>query len=85
SEQGREVFFTYASTVDRAAERLVVAIESDNGGAAQSELRKIAEACNSCHHFFRLKIEDSVVPSSTTSQVLRVSSRPSSRGGQPPR
>lgn len=62
TEEGRQVFFTFAESVDRSAERLVVAIGSGERTSAASQLEQIADTCNNCHHFFRLKIEDSVVP-----------------------
>ncbi len=62
SQQGREVFYTYANSVDRATVRLVAAIERSDLPSAEGDLQAIASACNSCHHFFRLKIKDSVVP-----------------------
>jgi cytochrome c556 len=62
SSEGREVFYTFANSVDRATQRLVAAIEGDDIEAAATELEQIANTCNSCHHFFRLKIKDSVIP-----------------------
>lgn len=62
SPEGREVFYTYANSVDRATQRLVDAIERDDNAAAATEMEQIANTCNSCHHFFRLKIKDSVIP-----------------------
>jgi cytochrome c553 len=62
SPEGREVFYTYANSVDRAAQRLVAAVERDDNAAAAGELEQIATTCNNCHHFFRLRIKDSVIP-----------------------
>lgn len=63
TEQGREVFFTFAESVDQMTEKLVVRVSRGEREAAQGQLEQIADTCNNCHHFFRLKIEDSVVPS----------------------
>jgi len=63
SLEGRDVFFTYAESVDTMTEKLVVALSNGEQGAAETQLEAIADTCNNCHHFFRLKIEDSIVPS----------------------
>ena len=62
SEEGRAVFYTYANAVDTSTQRLVEAIGQEDQPTAAQQMRQIAKSCNSCHHFFRLKIEDSVVP-----------------------
>lgn len=62
STEGRDVFYTYANAVDASTERLVGAIDRDDQPTAAAQMRQIAKTCNSCHHFFRLQIEDSVVP-----------------------
>lgn len=62
SAQGREVFYTYAANVDRQAQQLFDAIERRDHDTAATQMSDIADTCNNCHHFFRLKIEDSVVP-----------------------
>jgi len=61
SAQGREVFQSYAVTLDRDARRLVEAIASGDDATTTSLLEGIAATCNNCHHFFRLEIKDSVV------------------------
>jgi hypothetical protein len=61
-QQGRDVFFTYAASVDRQAQLLSDAIERRDRGTAEAQMSEMADTCNNCHHFFRLKIEDSVVP-----------------------
>jgi cytochrome c556 len=63
SQEGREVFYTYANSVHRATERLVAAIDADDSAGTVAELQQIANTCNNCHHFFRLRLRDSVVPS----------------------
>jgi hypothetical protein len=60
--EGREVFFTYAESVTRSTDQLLDAIEVGERLRAAAQLEQIAETCNSCHHFFRLRIEDAVVP-----------------------
>lgn len=62
SVEGRDVFFTYAASVDRQAQKLVEAIEKRDNDSAMTQMQDIADTCNNCHHFFRLRIEDSVVP-----------------------
>lgn len=61
TDEGREVFFTYALNVDESAQRLLDAIGRTDNATAAKQLETIARACNNCHHFFRLDIEDSVV------------------------
>jgi len=62
--QARDVFFTYAMAVEQSTTRLADAITRNDNGAAVAEMHQIAKTCNSCHHFFRLDIEDSVMPPS---------------------
>jgi cytochrome c556 len=62
SAQGRDVFYTYAADVDRLANELVVAIDRADDAAVRRSLERVAGTCNACHHFFRLHIEDSVIP-----------------------
>jgi hypothetical protein len=71
TEEGREVFFTYALSVDKSAQQLLDAIGRSDNATAAKQLESIAKACNNCHHFFRLDIEDSVVgPGKVSSAVL---------------
>jgi hypothetical protein len=62
SNEGRDVFFTYAANVDQQAQTLFEAVQNRDGAAAAKQMQDMADTCNNCHHFFRLKIEDSVVP-----------------------
>jgi hypothetical protein len=62
SIEGRDVFNTYAASVDRQAQKLVDAIAVRDNDTAATQMQDIADTCNNCHHFFRLRIEDSVVP-----------------------
>ena len=71
TSQGRDVFFTYAGSVDRATQKLFAAIERSDSQAAATELEGIAQTCNNCHHFFRLDIEDSVVPAAGRAKKKR--------------
>jgi hypothetical protein len=59
--EGRDVFLTFASSVDQMTDKLVEAIDRGDNSTATTTLEKIADACNNCHHFFRLDIEDSKV------------------------
>jgi cytochrome c556 len=62
SAEGREVFYTFSANVDRQAQQLFAAVERRDRASAEAQMQEIADTCNNCHHFFRLKIEDSVVP-----------------------
>lgn len=62
TEEGRAVFFTYADSVERATAQLGRAVAAGEQAQAAAQLERIADTCNSCHHFFRLQIEDAVVP-----------------------
>jgi hypothetical protein len=66
STEGREVFFTYSANVDKQTQSLFEAIERRDTATAEKQMQQIADTCNNCHHFFRLDIEDSVVPASGT-------------------
>jgi hypothetical protein len=41
--------------------KLIDSIGRDDRRQALSQLEEIADTCNNCHHFFRLKVDDSVV------------------------
>lgn len=69
STEGREVFFTFSANVDKQTQTLLEAIERRDSAAAEQQMKDIADTCNNCHHFFRLDIEDSVVPSTTASAL----------------
>ena len=69
STEGREVFFTFSANVDKQTQTLLEAIERRDNAAAEQQMKDIADTCNNCHHFFRLDIEDSVVPESTASAL----------------
>lgn len=60
SNEGKDVFLTYANSIDKTAAELELAIDRDDDHAAARSLEQIAKTCNSCHHFFRLEIKDSV-------------------------
>jgi hypothetical protein len=61
SDQGRDVFLAYAANIDGMTTRLIESIGRDDRPKALGQLEEIADTCNNCHHFFRLKVEDSVV------------------------
>ena len=69
SKEGKDVFLTYANSIDRMAAQLELEIKTDNDQAAARSLEQIAKTCNNCHHFFRLEIKDSVVGPNVTSQL----------------
>jgi hypothetical protein len=60
--QGREVFYTYAASVEQSTVQLAGYLERGETDAAAKQMEQIATTCNNCHHFFRLKVEDSIVP-----------------------
>lgn len=59
--EAREVFQTYSASIDKTAQQLVEAVERKDSTTMASAMEQIAKTCNSCHHFFRLDLEDSVV------------------------
>lgn len=63
--EGREVFLTYAASVDKTAQQLVDAVGRKDAKGTAAAMEQIAKTCNSCHHFFRLDLEDSVVGAGT--------------------
>jgi hypothetical protein len=69
SNEGRDVFFTYASSIDKMTGQLESAIAGDDVQSAARTLEQIAKTCNNCHHFFRLEIKDSVVGPNVISQL----------------
>ncbi|MEO8700531.1 MAG: cytochrome c [Kofleriaceae bacterium] len=62
SREGRDVFYTYAASVETQAQQLFDAVQRRDNTMAATQMQDMADTCNNCHHFFRLKIEDSVVP-----------------------
>jgi cytochrome c556 len=62
SKEGRDVFNAFATSVDRQAQSLFDAIQHGDGVTTEAQMQDMADTCNNCHHFFRLKIDDSVVP-----------------------
>ena len=63
------MFFTFSANVDKQTQTLFEAIERRDGAAAEVQMKEIADTCNNCHHFFRLDIEDSVVPTSASAAL----------------
>ena len=61
SAQGREVFYTFATSVDGTTTKLFDSINLGDMRSARAQLQQIADTCNNCHHFFRLDLRDSVV------------------------
>lgn len=81
STEGKEVFFTYSANVDKQTQTLFDAIERRDAVVAEKQMQEIADTCNNCHHFFRLDIEDSVVPASGTATWLGGASAGAYRSG----
>ena len=65
STQGRDVFLTYAASIDTMTIKMIGSIDRDDRKTALAELEEIADTCNNCHHFVRLKVDDSVVTRTT--------------------
>jgi cytochrome c556 len=53
SDQGREVFFTYAQHLEQHAARLEDAAEQRESELTNDTVEEIRQTCNGCHHFFR--------------------------------
>lgn len=53
SEEGREVFFTYASNLERHVARLEDAAARRETDVAVDSVEQIRQTCNHCHRFFR--------------------------------
>lgn len=70
TQEAREVFYTFAESVDKMTDKLVAAVTSGDLAVAETQLERIADTCNNCHHFFRLDIEDSVVPAKSARASL---------------
>jgi hypothetical protein len=58
TQEGRAVFFTYVDSMVRDTDALTDAIGRRDRGRTEKLVGKISQTCNDCHHFFRLKIED---------------------------
>jgi Cytochrome C' len=53
SDQGREVFFTYAQQLEDHAARLEDAAAQHEAQDTVDTVEEIRQTCNGCHHFFR--------------------------------
>jgi hypothetical protein len=62
SDAAREVFFTYIDSIAGDADRFRQAIGARDHAQMAATLARIGRACNHCHHFFRLDIQDAAVP-----------------------
>lgn len=58
SEQARQVYVDYNTTLQRDNERFVAATTRKDIGAMSTTLTKIGDTCSACHHFFRVEIKD---------------------------
>jgi cytochrome c556 len=58
TQEGRAVFFTYVDSMVRDTDALSDAIARRDRARTEKLVGKISTTCNDCHHFFRLKIED---------------------------
>jgi len=58
SAEAREVFFTYNDALQRDSDKFQLAVDHHDLDSMKSLLTRIGQTCNQCHHFFRLKIED---------------------------
>lgn len=59
SEEGKDVFYTFASSLEASSMRFEKALGTNDTTTASSALSQIAKTCNNCHHFFRLNLKDS--------------------------
>jgi hypothetical protein len=58
SAEGRDVFYSFASTVDMSLAKFEVAINAGDDKAAAASLDQVAKTCDSCHHFFRIDVPE---------------------------
>jgi hypothetical protein len=56
--EARAVFFSYVDSMVHDSTVLTNAVSQHERTGTEKMLTKISQTCNDCHHFFRLKIED---------------------------
>jgi cytochrome c556 len=58
TSEARAVFFTFLDSLAVDAERFSVGFAQRDPQVMAAALGRISDTCNSCHHFFRLDIQD---------------------------
>ncbi|HEX2687393.1 MAG TPA: hypothetical protein VHN14_12290 [Kofleriaceae bacterium] len=58
TNEGRSVFFTYLDSLAHDTEKFRSAVIRRDQPSMEAALVRIGKICNSCHHFFRLEIQD---------------------------
>lgn len=58
SDQARQVYVDYNTTLRRDGERFAEATAKRDLKAMSSSLTKMGETCSACHHFFRVNVKD---------------------------
>lgn len=60
TNEARSVFFTYLDTLAHDTEKFRNAVTRHDQPSMEAALLKLGKTCNSCHHFFRLEIQDTL-------------------------
>jgi cytochrome c556 len=58
TSEARAVFFTYLESLAHDTEKLRSAVARRDPSDTEAALVRLGKTCNSCHHFFRLEIQD---------------------------
>jgi hypothetical protein len=58
TNEARSVFFTYLETLAHDTEKFRSAVVRRDQPSMEATLVRLSKTCNSCHHFFRLEIQD---------------------------
>jgi len=58
TSEARSVFFTYLESLARDTEKFHSAVARRDRSGIEAALVRLGKTCNSCHHFFRLEIQD---------------------------
>jgi hypothetical protein len=69
SQQGRDVFFAFATSIDNSLTHFEDAITRDDAKAVISSLETITKTCENCHHFFRVDVPAQADAGKATSPV----------------
>lgn len=54
SKEGRDVFYSFAASIDATLARFETALARDDAKTAADALDQMAKHCENCHHFFRV-------------------------------
>lgn len=58
TNEARSVFFTYLESLAHDTEKFRSAVARRDQPSMEASLVRLGKTCNSCHHFFRLEIQD---------------------------